>query len=162
MRNNQPTRVLFVCLGNICRSPTAHGVFEAMVAQAGLARSVEVDSAGTGAWHVGEAPDTRATQAARQRGYDLAALRARQFTVADFERFDVILAMDGSNLADLQALRPASYAGVLALFLDYAEEVGECEVPDPYYGGAGGFDHVLDLVENASRGLLRTLGSSAG
>ncbi|MEE4193262.1 MAG: low molecular weight protein-tyrosine-phosphatase [Halieaceae bacterium] len=149
--------VLFVCLGNICRSPTAHGIFQAQVEAAGLTDRIAVDSCGTGAWHVGEPPDTRATAAARARGYDLTPLRARQFETADFERFDHILAMDRSNLSHLEALRPADYAGTLSLFLDFHPAPPVREVPDPYYGGERGFEDVLDLVEAASRGLLEAL-----
>jgi protein-tyrosine phosphatase len=150
-------RVLFVCLGNICRSPTAHGVFASLVAQRGLSHAVEVDSCGTGAWHVGEAPDSRATAEAAARGYDLAVLRARQVHARDFGHYDYILAMDHQNLADLQRLCPPDYSGHLGLFLSFAEGVGVEEVPDPYYGGPQGFAEVLDLVEAASQGLLQTL-----
>ena len=153
-------RVLFVCLGNICRSPTAHGVFARMVAERGLAEIIEVDSCGTGGWHVGEPPDGRATTEARKRGYDLSPLRARQIHSADFQRFDYILAMDQMNLADLRELCPASYAGQLDLFLSFAGDVAEIEVPDPYYGGDRGFAHVLDLVELASAGLLTEISSA--
>lgn len=149
--------VLFVCLGNICRSPTAHGVFQKYVAESEFAKLVEVDSAGTGSWHLGEAPDRRATQAARGRGYDLSHLRARQVDPADFEHFNYILAMDEENLAELEAMAPADYPGHLSLFLDFAVAATEREVPDPYYGGADGFDHVLDLVESASAGLLEAI-----
>ncbi len=152
------SRVLFVCLGNICRSPTAHGVFLHQVAEAGLADAVTVDSAGTGAWHVGEPPDARATAAARGRGYDLSRLRARQVAPLDFERFDYILAMDRSNLSHLQAMRPDAYPGHVGLFLDYHPQPPFREVPDPYYGGDRGFEEVLDLVEAAGRGLLQALG----
>ena len=152
-----PQQVLFVCLGNICRSPTAHGVFARQVADAGLAEEIVVDSAGTGAWHVGEPPDGRATEAARARGYDLGSLRARQVTPADFERFDYILVMDKNNLGHLQAMQPAEYDGHLGLFLDFHPRPPVREVPDPYYGGDDGFDRVLDLVEEAGRGLLQAL-----
>ena len=151
------TSVLMVCLGNICRSPTAHGVFARQVEEAGLSGHIYVDSCGTGAWHVGEPPDARATAAARLRGYDLSPLRARQFETVDFERFDVILAMDRSNLSHLEALRPEGYAGTVSLFLDYHPAATTREVPDPYYGGDRGFEEVLDLVEAASRGLLEAL-----
>ena len=151
------TRVLFVCLGNICRSPTAHGVFAALVERHGLAQSIEVDSCGTGGWHVGEPPDRRATLEAGARGYDLRPLRARQLRTDDFRRFDYILAMDASNLADLQAARPTGFSGHLGLFLEFAPARREREVPDPYYGGDEGFAHVLDLVEEASQGLLREI-----
>ena len=151
------TRVLFVCLGNICRSPTAHGVFAALVARDGLAASIEVDSCGTGGWHVGEPPDRRATLKAGARGYDLRPLRARQLRVADFRQFDYLLAMDASNLAAMRALCPGDFSGHLGLFLDFAPQRAEREVPDPYYGGDEGFALVLDLVEAASEGLLREI-----
>jgi protein-tyrosine phosphatase len=149
--------VLFVCLGNICRSPTAEGVFRAAVAQQEWGSRIRVDSAGTGDWHVGSPPDRRAIQAARRRGYDLTPLRARQVGVDDFERFGWIVAMDRANLRALEALRPPQYAGHLGLFLDFAPDAGLDEVPDPYYGGLEGFDRVLDLVEVASAGLLERL-----
>lgn len=148
------TGVLFVCLGNICRSPTAHGIFEAMVAERGLQSQFVIDSAGTGDWHVGRPPDSRAAEAARQRGYELAHLRARQVGPEDFRRFDYLLAMDRSNLSDLQRMAPPGHNAELALFLSYGRCGGELEVPDPYYGGAAGFAHVLDLVEDAAAGLL--------
>jgi protein-tyrosine phosphatase len=149
--------VLFVCLGNICRSPTAHGVFARQLADAGMTGRVRVDSAGTGAWHVGEAPDSRAIAAAAGRGYDLSGLRARQVSPADFDEFDHILVMDKKNLSHLQALRPAGYSGYLGLFLEFHPRPPTLEVPDPYYGGRDGFDQVLDLVEEAGRGLLQSL-----
>jgi protein-tyrosine phosphatase len=148
-------------MGNICRSPTAHGVFQALLEQRGWQQRVKVDSCGTGGWHAGEPPDRRAAAAARQRGYDLSALRARQVQPDDFQRFDYILAMDRDNLQDLQAMAPADFAGVLRLFLDYAEDWMEREVPDPYYGGDKGFARVLDMVEAASRGLLEALDDAA-
>ena len=151
------TSVLFVCLGNICRSPTAHGVFARLIDQHDMATEVDVDSCGTGAWHVGQAPDRRATAEAAKRGYDLSPLRARQVCPADFQRFHYILAMDHNNLADLRALCPPDYPGHLGLFLSFADSWQEEEVPDPYYGGADGFNHVLDLVEAASDGLLREI-----
>ena len=146
-------RVLFVCLGNICRSPTAEGVFRHKLQAAGLAQQVEVDSAGTGDWHVGKAPDTRTQLAARRRGYALDGLRARQVAVSDFHHFDLILAMDQNNLADLRSLRPANACADLDLFLRrYALALDE--VPDPYYGGESGFEQVLDLIEQSCDGLL--------
>lgn len=157
MTGSASVGVLFVCLGNICRSPTAHGVFETLLEQGGWSDFVEVDSCGMGDWHVGGAPDGRATKEAQERGYDLSGQRARQVHREDFLRFDYILAMDKSNLAELRALCPHSYAGHLGLFLEFAEETDHVEVPDPYYGGADGFTQVLDLVELASRGLLREI-----
>lgn len=151
------TSVLFVCLGNICRSPTAQGVFEYLLAESALAGKVTVDSAGTAAYHLGKAPDTRATEAARQRGYRLADFRARQVSVDDFHRFDWILAMDAQNLADLEAIRPADSRAQLVLFLDLIDQPSGREVPDPYYGGDEGFEQVLDLCETASRALLQRL-----
>ena len=150
----KPVSVLFVCLGNICRSPTAHGVFEAMVRDEGLADVITVDSAGTGDWHLGHAPDERAVHTARQRGYDLDHLRARQVCVGDFDHFDYILAMDIANLRNLQRMAPGHFAGKLALFLDYTGRSSLSEVPDPYSGGVEGFEQVLELVEAASRALL--------
>jgi len=144
-------------MGNICRSPTAEAVFRAALAQVGLEERIRTDSAGLGDWHVGQAPDRRAIQAANRRGYDLTKLRARQITVEDFDRFGWILAMDLTNLEALQLLRPASYTGHLGLLLDLAPQTGVREVPDPYYGGADGFERVLDLVEIASAELLERL-----
>lgn len=151
------TRILFVCLGNICRSPTADGVFRQLVADAGLDQVIEVDSAGTAAWHVGKAPDPRTQAAAARRGYDLSMLRARQAVAEDFYDYDHILAMDLNNLSDLESIRPEGAAAKLGLFLDYAPELGLREVPDPYYGGESGFEQVLDLVEAAGKNLLAEL-----
>ncbi|RON21500.1 MULTISPECIES: low molecular weight protein-tyrosine-phosphatase [Pseudomonas] len=142
-------RVLFVCLGNICRSPTAEGVLRHKLREAGLADHVEVASAGTGDWHVGKAPDKRSQAAAKLRGYDLSAQRAQQVTRADFASYDLILAMDNSNLRHLKALQPAKGKAELDLFLRrYQSEIDE--VPDPYYDGDQGFEQVLDLIERAS------------
>ena len=142
-------RVLFVCLGNICRSPTAEGVLRQKLHEAGLADQVEVASAGTGDWHVGKAPDKRSQAAAKLRGYDLSAQRAQQVTRADFATYDLILAMDNSNLRHLKALQPANGKAELDLFLRrYQSEIDE--VPDPYYDGDQGFEQVLDLIERAS------------
>ncbi len=151
---NPSVGVLFVCLGNICRSPTAHGVFAALVAQAGLAGHIRVESAGTGDWHLGQPPDRRTQLAARTRGYDLGQLRARQVRAADFEQFQYILAMDRANLANLERLRPPGHPGILDLFLNYGRDLPVDEVPDPYHGTTKSFEQVLDLVENAARGLL--------
>ena len=142
-------RVLFVCLGNICRSPTAEGVLRHKLREAGLAERVEVASAGTGDWHVGKAPDKRSQAAAKLRGYDLSSQRARQVSRADFATYDLILAMDNSNLRNLEALQPANGKAELDLFLRrYTSPVDE--VPDPYYDGEQGFEQVLDLIEHAS------------
>ena len=148
------TKVLFVCMGNICRSPTAEGVARALAERAGLADRFEFDSAGTHDYHIGKAPDRRSQQAAAMRGYDLSTLRARQVSVADFQRFDLVLAMDDDNLALLRRACPPELRHRLGLFLDYAPELGRREVPDPYYGGENGFQEVLDLIEAAARGLL--------
>lgn len=156
MINKDKISVVFVCLGNICRSPTAHGVFRELVERSGLAHRIEIDSAGTAAYHVGNSPDHRSAAAALQRGYDLSDLRARQAIVADFGHYDYILAMDVQNLENLRSICPTSYAGHLGLFLELAD-LDEREVPDPYYGGASGFDHVLDLVEAASEALLKRI-----
>ncbi len=146
-------RVLFVCLGNICRSPTAEAVFRHQLQSHPLAHQIECDSAGTSNYHVGEAPDRRAAQAAQKRGYDMSQLRGRQIQEVDFETFDLILAMDRANLAELLSMANSSQRPKLKLFLDFST-CAEQEVPDPYYGGREGFDHVLDLVESASAGLL--------
>lgn len=148
------SKVLFVCLGNICRSPTAHGLFAGLVKARGLDEHILVDSAGTSDWHIGKGADPRTIAAALARGVDLSHLRASQVTRADFQRYDFILAMDKQNLADLNALVPADYSGRLDLFLSFAD-AGVEEVPDPYYGGKEGFEHVLDLIEAASEGLLQ-------
>ncbi|WP_342649360.1 low molecular weight protein-tyrosine-phosphatase [Pseudomonas sp. REB1044] len=146
-------RILFVCLGNICRSPTAEGVLRQQLQAAGLADRVQVASAGTGDWHVGNPPDSRTCAAARARGYDLSAQRAQQVKASHFSEYDLILAMDESNLRDLQALRPSGARGELDLFLRrYGAALDE--VPDPYYRGAEGFEQVLDLIEAACRELV--------
>ena len=147
-------RVLFVCLGNICRSPTAEGVFRAQLAERGLEEQIEVDSAGTSDWHINEAPDRRTVAAALRRGYDLSALRGRQVRADDFYDFDYVLAMDSANLQTLKKLQPSDGKAHLALLLDYAPELSEREVPDPYNGGPQGFEYVLDLVEQACARLL--------
>jgi protein-tyrosine phosphatase len=154
---NSDIGVLFVCLGNICRSPTAEGVFRKRVADAGMSDIIRVDSAGTHAYHTGEPPDRRAILAAQKRGVDLSDIRARRITATDFETFQFVLAMDESNLRNLRELCPAEYSDRLRLFLEFSGEVGVREVPDPYYGGALGFERVLDLVEEAADGLLTSL-----
>jgi protein-tyrosine phosphatase len=149
--------VLFVCTGNICRSPTAEGVFRKLAQQAGLLDALLIDSAGTHDYHVGAAPDPRAQAAARRRGYDLSKLRARRIEREDFNRFDFILAMDQDHLRILNRLQPQDYAGHLGLLLEFAPQLAVRDVPDPYYGGPDAFDEVLDLVERASAGLLAEL-----
>lgn len=149
-----PISVLFVCMGNICRSPTAQGVFRAMVESEGLAERIRTDSAGTIAYHVGEPPDRRARETADKRGINLNDLRARKVVAEDFERFDYVLAMDQDNYRDLMELCPPGMEERLHLFMDFAPQCAESEVPDPYYGGVAGFDRVFNLVEDASRGLL--------
>ena len=148
-------RVLFVCLGNICRSPTAEAVFRQRAREAGL--EVEVDSAGTGAWHVGASPDARASAAGLARGYDLSALRARQVVTDDYDRFDLVLAMDHDNLETLKSQAPGKAHDHIRLFLSFDPTPGRESVPDPYYGGERGFEEVLDLIEAASDGLIAHL-----
>jgi protein-tyrosine phosphatase len=148
--STERTRILFVCLGNICRSPTAEVVFRTAARRAGIANRVEIDSAGTGDWHVASPPDYRAIAHGARRGYDLSPLRARQVVAADFDDYHWILAMDRSNLHHLQMMRPASFPGHLGLFLELAPALGVAEVPDPYDGGPEGFERILDLIEQAS------------
>ena len=157
-----PIGVLFVCLGNICRSPTAHGVFAQRVERAGLAGAIRVDSAGTGDWHLGLPPDPRTQRAARARGYDLEHLRARQVAPADFRNFSYILAMDNTNLRNLERQRPNWYRGELDLFLRAGGYQGALEVPDPYAGDTRDFERVLDLAEVAADGLLAAIRTRHG
>lgn len=149
--------VLFVCMGNICRSPTAEGVFRATLQAAQWEDQVLVDSAATHAYHVGEAPDSRSQEYALRRGYDLSQQRARQVCAQDFERFDLILAMDKDNLRLLQQQCPPHYQHKLKLMMSYARQSPSDVVPDPYYGGGRGFDTVLDYLEDAAAGLLQAL-----
>ena len=155
-------KVLFVCLGNICRSPSADAVLRKKVIDAGLSELVQVDSAGTAHWHAGEAPDARSIAAGQKRGYDLAVLRARQVTAADFEQFDYILAMDSQNLADLTAIRPSQAKTSALLFLAEFGHTGHQNVPDPYYGKAKDFELVLDLLEPACDALLSDIRQHLG
>ncbi len=150
-------KVLFVCMGNICRSPMAEGVFRRMLEDVGLSERIYVDSAGTHSYHIGAPPDTRSQAMALRRGVDLRSLRARQVTVEDLAEFDYVLAMDRDNFEHLLALgqnQDQESRRRVQLFLDFAPDLPEREVPDPYYGGSGGFERVMDLVEEAARGLL--------
>jgi protein-tyrosine phosphatase len=147
-------KVLFVCMGNICRSPTAEGVFSKLVEERGLVDRVSVDSAGTHAYHIGKPPDVRSARAAAERGIDLSHQRARRVTVQDFQQFDYVLAMDSDNYSHLAAMCPEGCEYKLRLFLSFAPHLEAREVPDPYYGGITGFERVLDMVEEAARGLL--------
>lgn len=154
MMNDRKIKVLFVCMGNICRSPTAEGVFRHQVAAAGLSGRIAIDSAGTHDYHIGKSPDRRAQQAALCRNYDLSGLRGRQVGSRDFHEFDYILAMDRDNLANLQRICPAQHRHKLNLFMEFSRKFGQREVPDPYYGGEQGFEIVLDMAEDAASGLL--------
>lgn len=154
MRN---IKILFVCMGNICRSPTAEGVFSALLAKKNLTEHFQVDSAGTHAYHIGDAPDLRAQKAARDRGVELKHLRARKIVSSDFAEFDYILVMDDENFEIVEQSCPAEFKHKLGYLLDYAPHLKVRNVPDPYYGGAYGFERVLDLVETASEGLLTAI-----
>lgn len=154
-------RVLFVCMGNICRSPTAHAVFRQLVLEAGLSDQIEIDSAGTHGYHIGNPPDARATATARQRGIEMSDLNARQVTGADFTHFDYIAAMDNDNLRLLEASCPQGEQQRLSLMLDWTTGWGD-EVPDPYYGGDSGFEHVFDMLTDACGGLLGAIVSRHG
>ena len=153
MKNN--VAVIFVCMGNICRSPTAETVFRHYAENAGFATQILIDSAGTHDYHIGDPPDFRAQQAALQRGYDMSDLRGRQVEEGDFYRFDYMLAMDRANLGILQRIAPSTGRAEVQLFLEHARHHAEREVPDPYYGGSDGFERVLDMVEDAAEGLLQ-------
>ena len=152
-------KVLFVCMGNICRSPTAEGVFRRQVVAAGLSDMIVIDSAGTHDYHIGKPPDNRAQQAALKRGYDLSGLRGRQVAPRDFQEFDYILAMDADNLSYLQKNCPQQQQHKLNLLMEFSENFSQRKVPDPYYGGAQGFENVLDMVEDAATGLLQKIQS---
>jgi len=157
MNKKEKISVLFICMGNICRSPTAEAVFRHYVESAGLDEHILIDSAGTHDYHIGDPPDLRTQRAAQQRGYDMSMLRGRQAAEGDFRRFDYVLAMDRANLAILQRIKPQDSATRAQLFLDYARHHADREVPDPYYGGADGFERVLDMVEDAAQGLLEEI-----
>jgi low molecular weight protein-tyrosine phosphatase len=150
-------RILFVCLGNICRSPMAEGVFRRAAEEKGVLHLFDIDSAGLGHWHIGQAPDTRAQNAARKRGIDISGQSARQVKHGDFARFDLILAMDGENYRELVQLAPRELRQKIRHFLDFAPQTTTKDVPDPFFGGPGGFDHALDLIEQAAYGLLADL-----
>lgn len=150
-------RILLVCMGNICRSPTAEGVLRQFITRNKLDTEIEVDSAGTHGYHVGEAPDSRTQRAASARGYDLSQQRARKVAYQDLDYFDLILAMDKSNLDNLKRMAMPEQQKKLGLFMDYARNFDDQEVPDPYYGLGYGFDLVLDMVEDASQGLVEDI-----
>ncbi len=150
-------KVLFVCMGNICRSPTAHGVFRALVENEGLSQAIEIDSAGTHAYHVGSAPDRRAQATAQERGIDISDLVARRVEPDDFDLFDFVVAMDQDNYMSLSEICPDQHVDKIYMFMDFADHMRTREVPDPYYGGPSGFDRVFDLVEAASEGLLQEI-----
>ena len=152
-------KVLFVCMGNICRSPTAEGVFRNMVEKMNI-NHIEIDSAGTHAYHVGQPPDERSMATATSRNIDMSQQRARKVHINDFEEFDYILVMDNDNHQELMQICPQHLQHKVQLFMDYSDNFSETEVPDPYYGGASGFDHVFDLVDDASKGLLKKIESN--
>jgi protein-tyrosine phosphatase len=154
-------RLLFVCLGNICRSPMAEGVFRRIAEEEGVLDLFDIDSAGLGHWHIGQAPDTRAQKAARDRGIDISGQSARQVKHGDFARFDLLLAMDEANFQELVQLAPADARHKVRRFLDFAPKARTKDVPDPFFGGPEGFDHALDLIEQAARGLLASLTADA-
>ena len=150
-------RILFVCLGNICRSPMAEGVFRRVAEEEGVLHLFEIDSAGLGDWHIGQAPDSRAQDAARNRGIDISGQSARQVRHDDYARYDLLLAMDETNYQELVQLAPGDARHKIRRVLDFAPQVPTKDVPDPFYGGPEGFDHALDLIEQAARGLLAHL-----
>ena len=154
METNSKISILFVCMGNICRSPTAHGVFQALVEKHGLGDRISVDSAGTHSYHIGSTPDPRSQHTAQSRGVDLSRLRARQFRSEDFLEFDYLIAMDRSNFTQMAAIKPDKASARLDLMLDYSQQYDAKEVPDPYFGNDG-FELVFDMVSEASEGLLR-------
>ena len=153
MKNPEKIKVVFVCMGNICRSPTAHGVFRDLVRSEGLESRIGIDSAGTHSYHVGNPPDPRSQATARRRGVDLSDLRARRFEASDYHAFDYVIGMDHGNIADMRALRPADGRAQLQLMLAYSRRFDQAEVPDPYFGDDG-FELVFDMIEDASAGLL--------
>lgn len=154
---NQPIRVLFVCLGNICRSPTAHALFQAYVNQQGYGDCIVVDSAGTGSWHTGHPPDERAQRVALEQGYDMSGLRSRTVSPDDFENFDYILGMDKENFKHLAMMKPAAYRGVLGLFLTESGIHHTVEVPDPFYGDQQHFEQAIELIQHGVAGLFNRI-----
>lgn len=156
MSDIKPVQVLFVCMGNICRSPTAHGVFQTLVDEQGLTQRIRVDSAGTHSYHIGSPPDPRSQATAFRRGVDLSGLRARRFESGDFVEFDYLLAMDTNNLADMLAIKPDDAGARAELMLVYSERFKQREIPDPYFGDDG-FDLVFDMIDDAARGLLQQI-----
>ena len=154
MINNKKTSILFVCMGNICRSPTAEGIFRHMLTEKNMLDNFELDSAGTHAYHIGAAPDSRAQATATARGIDLSDLTGRKVELSDFDKFDFVLAMDKDNYSILKEICPPEKYQKLYLFLDFAKDLDIDEVPDPYYGGTGGFEKVFDMLEQASLGLI--------
>jgi protein-tyrosine phosphatase len=160
LNNTKKIRVLFVCMGNICRSPTAEGVFTKLVKNHNLQDHFVIDSAGTHAYHIGKEPDLRSQSAALERGIDLSDLRARKVDCQDFEDFDFLLAMDDDNYSILIDISPVQYHAKIKYFLDYAPHLNERQVPDPYYGGQYGFERVLDMIEEASAGFLKAVQES--
>ncbi len=155
MKNQKKVKVLFVCMGNICRSPTAEGVFRHVVKQKNMDSHIVIDSAGTHAYHIGESPDSRSQATAKQRGVDLSSQRARKVEAQDFDKFDYVIAMDHSNSEDLKSLADAGQQAKIHLFMEFAKDRDNTEVPDPYYGGGNGFENVFDMVQSASEGLLQ-------
>jgi protein-tyrosine phosphatase len=156
MNDKKQIKVLFVCMGNICRSPTAHGVFQALVDKHDLGAAIQVESAGTHSYHVGNPPDARSQATARQRGVDLSGLRARRFVSADFTEYDYLLGMDQANIADMGAIKPEGASARLQLMLEYSQQFSQLEVPDPYFGDDG-FELVFEMIDDAALGLLRQI-----
>jgi len=161
MSDINPVKVLFVCMGNICRSPTAHGVFQALVDEHGLGDRIHVDSAGTHGYHTGTPPDPRSQATAKTRGVDLSGQRARRFESSDFVEFDYVIGMDSGNLADMLAIRPDNGRAEARLMLEFASKFEQREVPDPYFGEAG-FERVFDMIDDAARGLLQQIRQQRG
>ena len=154
--------ILFVCMGNICRSPSAEGFFATALEQSGIRERVAIDSAGTHGYHTGEAPDSRAVATALNFGVDIGHLRARKVKVSDFDQFDLIIAMDQNNFEDLQRIRPAGSKAELKMMMQYHPDARPEEVPDPYYGGMNGFTYMCELLQSATRGLLESVEEQLG